>query len=329
MKVLLIDVDSKIPNLALMKVSHYYRTKGYDIDFKKLDFDYYPKERQQIFIDGSDYFCVWVSIIFPINKEVVKVNNCDNVYFGGTGYDLSIKLDEDIDNSPEDYSLYPDNDTSYGFITRGCIRNCSFCFVPRKEGMLKAYRTPEEVINPKFKKVIFMDNNFLAWEKCEETLEWLRDHKVRFQFNQGLDIRLINDKRAKLLSECNYFGEILFAFDDLNLECIIKDKLILLKQYFKKNWKFKFYIYCNADMPIQNVLRRIEWCSDNMVLPYLMRDINCWSSPNKNFYTDLCAWCNQPAFFKKMSFEQFMLKRTNNVERICKSTQLFVSNLNQ
>jgi len=48
-------------------------------------------------------------------------------------------------------------------------------------------------------------------------------------------------------------------------------------------------------------------------------------SEHSQFYTDLAAWCNQPAFFKKTSFAGFLDKRHNSKERIKKSLELYKS----
>ena len=123
-KILLIDVDSKIPNLALMKLSTHYK-KDNNVDFIRLNMDYYPKRKRKVqVIDALKFNRVYVSTIFKINKGFVKIENCDEVFFGGVGESLKITLPYNIDNEKLDYSLYPDNNTSYGFITRGCIRNC-------------------------------------------------------------------------------------------------------------------------------------------------------------------------------------------------------------
>jgi len=314
MKVLLVDVDSKIPNLALMKLSTFHKNKGDEIDFKKLGYTYYPDNKNQTLLLAEEYDKVYISIIFQTNKNSVRVVGCEDVEFGGSGYDYTIKLDQEIDNLEEDYSLYPENEFSYGFITRGCIRNCYFCIVPKKEGMIYRYREIDQIV--KHKKVKFMDNNILAHKDCELILQELVDKKVKCQFNQGLDLRLITDKKAELLSKMNYLGEYYFAFDNLKDRELIEKKLEVVKRYIKKDWKLKFFLYCNPDMSItEDVLVRVNWCKKNKFLPYLMRDISCWKSPNKDFYTDLTAWCNQPSLFKNMTFEEFIVKRTNNVER--------------
>lgn len=311
--ILLVDVDSKIPNLALMKISNHYKEYGYEVELQRLNYSYYPKERNCVIINADIYEKVFVSVIFPINKKVVKVLNCDDVHFGGSGYNLDVELDPIIDFSDEDYSLYDEKETSYGFLTRGCIRNCAFCFVPKKEGKLRKYRDVKDIV--KHKKAKFMDNNILAYDKADKILQELVDMKLKCQFNQGLDIRLLTEKKSELLSKMNYWGEYFFAFDDIRYEKIIQEKYDLFRKHVPKDWKVKFFIYCNANMPIKDVVYRVNWCKENKALPYLMRDINCWESQNKEFYIDLCAYCNQPSIFKKMTFEEFMEKRTNNLLR--------------
>lgn len=313
-KILLVDVDSKIPNIALMKISSYYKSQEYNVELKVLNFTYYPQAKNQVIIDAFEYDKVFVSVIFKTNKNVVRVINCNDVYYGGVGTSLTTCLPQEIDVCQKDYSIYPDNDCSYGFITRGCVRNCYFCVVPKKEGNIRKVNDVNNIV--RHKKVIFLDNNILAYEKHLDILQELEEKKIKCQFNQGLDIRLLNDKNAKLLSELNYFGEYVFAFDNINDENYVYEKLQLFKKYVNKEWKAKFFLYCHPDMDLFNdVVYRINWCKENKVLPYLMRDISCWKAKYKNFYTDLSAWCNQPSLLKKMTFEQFMQKRTKNVQR--------------
>ncbi len=322
MKVLLVDVDSKIPNLALMKISNYYKRNGLEVELRKLGYDYYPKKKKPTIIDGSEYDAIFISVIFPTNKDMFEIINNLNVYIGGTGYEITKKLPMEIDDEDCDYSIYEDNDMSYGFITRGCIRNCPFCFVPKKEGMIHKDRDIKDII--RHKKVIFMDNNILAYKDHKKILKELVDMKIRCQFNQGLDIRLVDEENIKLLSELNYMGEYIFAFDNICYKDLIKQKLTLVKKYISKDWKLKFYIYVSPEMNIKDDVKyRVEFCRENKILPYLMRDITCWDSDKRNFYIDLAAYCNQPSFFKKTTFKQFMDKRTNNLERRKRSVEIY------
>lgn len=58
-----------------------------------------------------------------------------------------------------------------------------------------------------------------------------------------------------------------------------------------------------------------------------MRDINCYESKEKDFYTDYSAYCNQPSFFKKMDFKTFLYKRHKKIERINESLKVYNNNL--
>lgn len=70
----------------------------------------------------------------------------------------------------------------YDFMTRGCIRNCSFCVVPEKEGGLKLVKELTDVMaNPSYasdKTLMFMDNNFLAYGGHKEILQELVDRQI-------------------------------------------------------------------------------------------------------------------------------------------------------
>ena len=119
MKILLIDADSTIPNLALMKLSAYYKSVGSAVDMINLKIPYYPsKKKTNHRIDTSKYDKVFCSVIFEGNRECISG---DNIIYGGTGCkNLSMRLDPKIEAIQPDYSIYPDCDYSTGFITRGC-----------------------------------------------------------------------------------------------------------------------------------------------------------------------------------------------------------------
>jgi hypothetical protein len=244
--------------------------------------------------------------------EKISFSDLENVDIGGTGSDdITKKLPTEIENCPPDYSIYPDSDTSYDFFSRGCIRDCEFCLVRKKEGVLHQVSMLSEILaRSPHKKIKFLDNNFLALSNHLEILQELITLKVRCQFNQGLDIRLVTDANASLISKLNYIGEYIFAFDNLNLKLIVEEKLKILKKYIPKDWKFKFFIYCHPDMDIVNdVYYRILWCKANRVLPYFMRHQDCWESENRTTYNDFSAWCNQPGIFKHHTYEEFCKKR--------------------
>ena len=314
---LLIDADSVIPNVALMKLSSYYKSNNYNISLIRLEIPYYPN-RKKIYhiIDTKLYDKIYCSVIFD---NSIKYIEADRAIFGGTGVSLSNNLPDEIEACDCDYSIYPDNNISYGFISRGCIRNCSFCKVPEKEGYIRQVNTIDNIV--KHKKVVFLDNNILALPNCKDILKELVNKKIRCQFNAGLDIRLVDKDISFLLSQMNYMGEYTFAFDDIRYKDIILDKLLLLD--WRTPYKLRFFIYINPKQSLSSIVKRIELLRENKLLPYIMRDISCWDSDLNEFYVDLASWCNQPNIFKKMDFKTFLDKRHTKNERILNSYKLW------
>jgi len=306
MKILLIDADSVIPNLPLMKLGGWHKSKGDDVTLHKCNLPYYPTRKKITYYTPHTLFdefdIIYCSVVFDGNVSYVKGKN---IIFGGTGFDLNTTLPDEIEHFEPDYSLYPNNNTSYGFITRGCIRNCSFCKVPKKEGYIHKVNNIDDIV--RHKQVKFLDNNILAFPDHEQILQELVDKKIKCQFNQGLDIRLLNERNSKLLSELNYWGVYTFAFDSYTYKDIIEEKMSLLK--WAKDWQLRFFVYVHPDMSIRETVQRIIFLKNHKCLPYVMRDISCWDSVYNPFYIDICSYTNQVNFFKKSSFQDFLIKR--------------------
>jgi len=316
MKILIVDADSTIPNRACCQLNAYWKTKECDITFLRLGISVYGKSKHHT-IDCNGYVRSFISSIFDTTPQHIEILTGDCIVdCGGTGYDIKKKLPPEIAACKPDYSIYPDNDTTYDFISRGCFRNCDFCIVPQKEGgMHQEVQSVTELIQ--HKKIKFLDNNFLGLINHKMFLKELVALQIPCQFNQGLDIRLIDDETARLLQQLNYIGEYIFAFDHIEDKKIIEEKLAIVKKYITTPWKIKFFIYCHPKMDIESdVLARIEWCKENKVLPYFMRDLSCWQSENARTYNDFSAWCNQPGIFKHHSYREFCLKRRPQPNRV-------------
>jgi radical SAM superfamily enzyme YgiQ (UPF0313 family) len=199
-KVLLIDVDSKIPNLPLMKISAYHKAKGDqvgksiavpDIVYASVVF-----KKSAHLVDGYHF-------LYP-NAEII---------IGGSGYDLKKTLPVEIEYQKPDYSLYPNIKYSMGFTTRGCIRHCYFCLVPEKEGKLVRWQHPKEFHDSRFNTIYLLDNNWLADRKWfMETSKWILDHKLKIT-EDGMDLRLIDNGIAKRLKKLRFASPLHFAWD--------------------------------------------------------------------------------------------------------------------
>ena len=318
MHLLLVNVDSRW-NMAIRKLYNYYR-HDHDVEMIDLGFSGYPHKRRKT-IDGAGYDKVFVSNLFDINADRVEVINCQDVTYGGIGSrNPHLQLPPEIERTEPYY--FPDEDTSYGFITRGCIRKCWFCKVPKYEGALQAYNSVESIV--KHKKVKFLDNNILAYPDHMEVFRWLLDHPdIKCEFNQGLDFRLVTDENLEALSRLNYMGNYIFAFDEPKYQPLLEKKLALIKKYIPTPWALKFYIYYHPSMDLGELYERVEWCRARECLPYIMRDVACWDCEDKDFLIDYAAYCNQPSFFKKTTFAEFLERRTKNQVRRDRSLRTF------
>jgi hypothetical protein len=138
MRIGLLDIDNHsakkkrgatiFPNIALAKISRYHKMQGDDVEWA-----------QPIF--GS-YDIIYASKIFNFSPDFNRLEyHADKFILGGTGYDLTSELPEEIDRLQPDYSIYPNvpDDVAYGFLTRGCPNHCKWCVVPKKDGKSGCY----------------------------------------------------------------------------------------------------------------------------------------------------------------------------------------------
>jgi len=157
---------------------------------------------------------------------------------------------------------------------------------------------------------MLLDDNFLAYSKWEEVLDEIEETGKPFQFNQGLDIRLLNERIARRISKAKTFGDIIFAFDHPDDAEMIEKKLSLWRSFSKKSTKL--YVLCAYDSQdekdIIGIFERLKIIMKFDCLPYLMRYEAYQQSELKSLYITLARWCNQPNFFKKLSFREFCEK---------------------
>jgi len=298
--IILYDVDSTIPNLPLMKLSSYHKKIGDKVVLTTTNS-----------IDYSQYDYGYASVIFK--KNIDKIKNFP-FEIGGVGANNK-KLPFEIEHLYPDYSLYPNNDFSIGYTTRGCIRNCDFCVVPDKEGLIKFNASIYEFLNPKYKKLMLLDNNIFAYKNYKKVFEEIIKSKKRVSFKQGLDFRLLTEEKTKNLLKLSYIGNYIFAYDNIEDKSIIERQMNKYRMYFH-NWSLKFYVLVGFDSTIQDDIYRVLYLKEKKCYSYIMRHENFLNSEFKNFYIDFAAWVNQPFLFKKMSFEEFLKNRYKNQDRI-------------
>ncbi len=276
-KILLINIDSKIPNLALKKIEKYHLDQGDEVMWD-----------MPLFAHLSDK--IYVSCIFEKNKKQCETWET-RAEIGGSGYDLNIKLPEEIENIKPRINM--------GFTSRGCIRNCKFCIVPQKEGKIKAVGDLLDLWDGKSKEVMLIDNNILALpDHFKLICKQARDNNIRLDFNQGLDFRLINEDNLKELIKTKT-TDYRFAFDSIKYFPRVKKVVELLNKY---DVRAMWYILVNFDSTFDEDMERINYINSNNQRAYVMRYNSDFTDRR---YIALARWVNSPYWRNAMTFEDF------------------------
>lgn len=293
MKIGLYDIDSKKPNLALMKLSAYHKQQGDHVEFySPLVHDTYDK--------------IYASKIF-MNSNAPYLRT--NMIRGGSGFKdtLTKTLPDHIEHIYPDYTLY-NCDYAIGFITRGCIRHCPFCIVPEKEGNIRFNAHLEEFTHTQT-HVMLLDNNILAYSDHQTLLQELIDSKKKIDFNQGIDIRLITKKNAKLLKEIKIWKQLRFALDTPNLIPLVKKKMDILKEAGFSPSTFFFYILIGYNTTYKEDLKRVQFLRDNYKCTIYPMPYN-QSNKYNAYIKDFKRWVSR-MFYKYESFEEYCKKSTH------------------
>lgn len=295
MEIALHDSDyTGFPNIALMKLASYHKAQGDKVEW------WIPLKR---------YDKVYSSKIFTFSPGEIMLP--EDAIKGGTGYGLLNELPTEVDAMQPDYSIYPDCDHAIGFLTRGCIRNCPWCIVPRKEGRIRAYRDWKEVKRPDCRDIVFMDNNVLA---CEHGIEQMADmigKNVRIDFNQGMDARLITPEIVEIMSRLKWIRFIRMSCDtDAMLDTVI-EKIELLKRHGVKPYRvFVYLLVQDIKSAESRALALRDAGADVFAQPY--RDFENKIEPTKEM-RDFAQWVNRkPIFNSTDSFAEFDRKSHRN-----------------
>lgn len=348
MKIGIVDADlisvpkkpRSFPNLACMKMSAYYKEQGHDVElllnYNNIDsFD-------EVYISK-----VFLESIVPSNEniffDILPIIKRNNVHYGGTGFffDKAECLPFEIEHHKPDYNLYNiwvDNeikrgidkkklkyyiDFSIGFMTRGCFRRCDYCVNKNSKKVIFNTHVNEFLDDTK-SGISLWDDNILGYSKWRDVFSELIETNKKFEFKQGMDIRLLTEEKAKVISSCKYNGHYIFAFDNIADKNIIEKKLLLWRKYVNPKKETKLFILCGFDrnnkydedfwkQDIIDTFERIKILMLYGCIPFIMRYNLCYG-PYKKLYQTINDWCNSVPNYLKKSFRELCINpRKSNV----------------
>lgn len=285
-KIGLIDVDGgkRFPNFALMRISSFFKQKEYTVEW------WTPFE---------EYDEVHMSKIFTWSHEPQEIIRSKVIYRGGPGYIETgeyARLPRKVRDCFPDYSLYPDIKFAVGYFTIGCPRNCPWCVVPKIDGTdvqcvadcLSRFWDGQKVVK-------LMDANILAYSRAGEILTYLAEFPaVKFDFNQGLDIRLINYDVLAKLQKVN-LQYLRFSWDQWKDRAEICRRLEMVKE-ITPSWDRHFvtvYTMVNYNTTFEQDLFRINFIHSLGFRPYVMiYDKDKLVGSKRSKYLGLSRWVN-------------------------------------
>ena len=292
MKVGLVDVDShNFPNLALMRISSYHKSRGDTVEWC-LPIDRYDK--------------VYVSKVFSFSPDIDFVPNADAIEYGGSGYAISLvdgrevydkskdhDLPREIERCFPDYSIYPQYDFAVSMTSRGCPRGCAFCHVAAKEGRCSVKVADVKDFWDGQKEIVILDPNILACRDKRDLLLQYRETDAILDFSQGLDIRLMNGEDIDEINRMR-IKRLHFAWD--NPKDDLKNKFAFFAKRFRRTTNIGT-VYCltNFNSTMDENLYRIYTLRDLGYDPYVMV-YDKEHAPKE--IRDLQRWCNAKKIFK-------------------------------
>jgi len=294
MKICVCAIDSKLANLAILKIAQYHINKGDQVKWYEPLFD-------------SDCEILYISKIFTFTEDLNYLPNC-TIYRGGTGYDTTTVLPNEIEsiiNIEKAYLLlYQQIGYSILFTTRGCVRKCPFCVVPLKEGM--THEIPTVSLNPNGTYIELLDNNFFSHKSWRKRINYLKELDQPINFNTGLDVRAITDEQANALSIIK-IKAIHIAWDNLEEEQQVLQGIERLIKWVSPS-KITCYILVGFKQPsiIDSDIYRVMKIHEYKITPFAMGfiDFNNKNHERTKGVKEFQRWVNRH-IFKEVEFSNY------------------------
>lgn len=262
-RVLIVPIDGKLPNLALMRLAAWERSRGADVTWR------HDLPRHDLFTPQFDR--VWGSAIFATSrKAVVKLlATYPHAVVGGSGGNPDFRIDQvlaptdfrgipgPVPNEFEglDYSAYPQFTASIGYAMRGCRMKCAFCVVPGQEGKARSASAIAAIWRGEGypKHLHLLDNDFFGNPQWRSVVRDVVDGGYKVCINQGINVRVLNDEAAEAIVAMHPWEDgferarLYTAWDNVGDERVFFRGIDRLERAgWKASWTFA-YMLCGFD----------------------------------------------------------------------------------
>jgi hypothetical protein len=283
MHVLLVEPDyhTRYPPLGLLKLASYHRHEGASVELvrglKK------PKKVPNLVLVTSLFTYAWR----PVHEAVAYYRSRfprAKIHLGGIYASLLPEhaklsganfVDVGLFHSAEKlmpaYDLVPRWHSSILFASRGCIRRCGFCSVPRLEGEPNSLRYGiRDMIYPGHTRIILWDNNILGNPNWRPVFEELIELGLEVDFNQGLDARLLTEEVAQKIGRMKT-SVIRLAYDFCGMAPAVREAIEHLERAGVRRRKIVVYTLFNYTDDPEDFFERVRDLLTWGVVSYPMR----------------------------------------------------------
>ena len=261
--------------LALLKLSTFYKSKGYNVEYVQTP--NLPKAT-------PDIICFSIIFMFNANKDVgfirayakkfpnakIKIGGVAP-FFDSEKYkinencEIHLGLCSEIETLTPDYKLF-NKDFSYGFTSRGCINKCAWCVVPKFEGDIRPIENWETALGDGHKIFYAFDNNFTACslEHIDKVLYTIKSKDMRVEFNQGMDIVefVKNKELIKIFKKYNCFYKLIFSWDSKRQDKYIEPAFnLLIENKLSVKEKLSIYMLYGFNDSLEEITNRCKLLS--------------------------------------------------------------------
>jgi hypothetical protein len=329
-RVKLVQIDGKLPNLALMQIASWHKARGDAVTFSR-------ETSHDMFEPTYDH--VYGSAIFKFSAD--KIARLRTTYphaiIGGTGSDSTQTVEDVIgeDWRGRDYSIYPTYIASLGFTQRGCRLSCKFCVVPGKEGKARSVATIADIWrgdgHPK--KLHLLDNDFFGQpeDQWRARIAEIRDGGFKVCLNQGINVRHLSPVAAEALASVEYrddsFTErrVYTAWDNLKDEEIFFRGIDMLEAAGIQPKRVMAYMLVGYDKreTWDRVWHRFGRMVDRGIEPYPMV-FDCRATDPQRYreLKKLQRW-TVTGLYRAVPFSDYDVSKKSGRERDAKTADMF------